>query len=419
MAKGKITKRSVDSIDVATGKAGAVRLWDSEIKGFGVRAYPSGRKVYVFKYVVDGRQGFVTIGDHGDPHTPDSARTAALELSFRVSRGEDPSAQKRALRPSVSVAELIDAYLGEGPISRPNKRASTWATETSRLNRHVRPLLGRRPANKITRQDVELMQSEIAAGKTALVERSGKPRGKAVVEGGRGVAANAVVCLSSMYSWAISKGIVQTNPCVGVQKYTRASRVRYFDKGEMGRLWHALDSLEHERSIRSQHADAIRVLALTGARKNEILALRWDEVHFDRRIIVLPSSRSKNGQHRTIHLSSPAIEILLRQLRSESPFVFSCATSKSGHVIGIPGTWRKVIARAAIENARLHDLRHNFASTAVGMNISLRLTGALLGHRSVQSTQVYAHVAADPAHEASEQVAARLLQTRTLHHVSS
>lgn len=102
-------------------------------------------------------------------------------------------------------------------------------------------------------------------------------------------------------------------------------------------------------------------------------------------------------------------EILVRELRSESPFVFSCVTSKSGHVIGIPATWRKVIARAEIENARLHDLRHNFASTAVGMNIS-RPKGALLGHRSMQSTQIYAHVAADPAHEASERVTAKFWQ---------
>jgi len=414
MAKGKITKRTVDGIDCAVGKAGTVRLWDTEIKGFGVRAYPNGRKVYVFKYTFESRQGFVTIGDHGSPHTPDSARTEALALSFQISRGEDPGLAKRAHKPSLTVSELIDVYLAEGPISRPNKRPSTWATETSRLNRHVRPLLGRRPANRVISSDVEAMQKDIADGKTAVVEKTKKRRGKAIVEGGRAVAANAIVCLSAMYSWAVWKGLVKSNPCRGVQKYQRAARVRFFTPSEVERLLDALEMLERSEGINPLHADALRLLMLTGARKMEVLALKWAEVSFEKRLIVLPSARSKNGQPRAIYLASPAIDILRKLARAESVFVFPCEASKTGHIVGVPETWRKVIKKAGITNARIHDLRHNLASTAVGMNISLRLAGALLGHKSIQSTQIYAHVAADPAHEASEKVAGELWRSRSM-----
>ena len=412
MAKAKITKRNVDAIDVRRGKPGSVRLWDTEIKGFGVRAYPTGRRVYVFKYAIDGRQGFVTIGDHGDPHTPDSARERALELSYSVSIGEDPAARRRAAKPSMSVGELIDLYLADGPASRPNKRESTWATERSRLNRHVRPLLGNRPANKIISDDVEGMQADVAAGKTALVEKTKKRRGKAIVEGGRIAAANAVVCLSSMYSWAIWKKIVKVNPCVGVQKFGRPKRVRFFSPDEVASLLTAMESLESEQRLNPSHGDAIRLLMLTGARKMEILALKWREVSFDKRLIVLPSVRSKNNDMRTIYVPRPALEILERQSKA-SEFVFPCERSATGHIVGVPESWRRILKRANIENARLHDLRHNLASTAVGMNISLRITGALLGHKSIQSTQIYAHVASDPAHHASEQVAALLWASRS------
>ena len=414
MAKAKITKRAVDAIDTSKGKPGAVRLWDTEIRGFGVRAYPTGRRVYIFKYALDRRQAFLTIGDHGNPHTPDTARARALQLAYAISLGEDPAASRRAAKPSITVSELIDLYLKEGPISRPNKRESTWATERSRLHRHVRPLLGRLPASKVTADDVEGMQVDIAEGKTALVEKTKKKRGKAMVEGGRIAAANAVVCLSTLYSWAKWRKIVKDNPCQGVQKFSRPRRVRFFTPHEIAALLDALDSLEASHRIQAPHADAVRLLMLTGARKTELLALRWSEVLLDKKLIVLPSLRSKNNDVRTIYLPQPAVDILMRQCRScGSEFVFPCDRSKTGHIVGLPETWRRLVKAAGLENARLHDLRHNLASTAVGMNISLSITGALLGHKSIQSTQIYAHVASDPAREASERVAEALLSSRS------
>lgn len=202
-----------------------------------------------------------------------------------------------------------------------------------------------------------------------------------------------------------------SNPCVGVEKYARVKRVRFFTDSENARMLDALDKLEASAVIQSAHADALRLLMITGARKMEILALKWSEVHVELGLILLPQSKSKNGDIRTIYLPKPAIEILDGRPR-ESDFVFPNASSKSGHIIDPKRAWKLVLAEAKIPPARIHDLRHNFASTAVGMNISLRLTGTLLGHRNAQSTEIYANVARDPAHEAIELVAAKLMRSR-------
>ena len=408
MGKGKITKRSVDALEPSAAQNGAVQLWDTEIIGFGVRTYCSGRKVYVYKYAFDGQAKFVTIGAHG-AFSPDAARMRAFDLAHKVASGEDPASKKRAARPSMTVSALIDHYFAEGPITRPNKRTSSWSTDWSRLNRHVRPLLGSKPANKVTRSDVEAMQHDIASGKTARIEKTGKKHGKAIVEGGTTPGSNAIVCLSAMYSWAIAQNILQTNPCIGVQKFKRRKRQRFFTEEERLALLRTLDELEASGRIDPARIDAIRLLYLTGARKNEILGLKWSEVSFERRIILLPSERAKNGFAGGIPLSAPALAILKKR-PNDSGFVFPNPASAKGHIADISAAWRHITRCAGLKGVRIHDLRHNFGSTAVGLNISLRLTGAMLQHKSAQSTEIYAHVAPSAAHEASERTAAELMR---------
>lgn len=139
------------------------------------------------------------------------------------------------------------------------------------------------------------MQADITARKTALIEKTKKRRGKAIVQGGQIAAANAVVCLSAMYSRAIWKKIVKTNPCLGVRKYTRPKRVRFFSANEVASLLDALDELEVGNRVRAALADAIRLLMLTGARKTEILDLKWSEVSVERRLILLPARAQRTA----------------------------------------------------------------------------------------------------------------------------
>ena len=149
--KWKITKRTVDAARAPV--AGERRIWDTEVRGFVLRVYPSGRKVYALKCRVSGRQHIHTIGVHGSPWTPDQARAAAVEALRQAKNGEDPSAAKKAEREAVTVAGLIDRYLADGPAAKLAKRASTWKIDAANLNRHIRPILGRKVAKAVTKAD--------------------------------------------------------------------------------------------------------------------------------------------------------------------------------------------------------------------------------------------------------------------------
>jgi hypothetical protein len=167
--KAKITKRSVDAVPVPS--EGEARLWDTDLKGFVLRVYPTGRKVYAVKCRVGRVQHVHTIGEHGSPWTPDEARKAAGEALRRARNGQDPSAEKKAAKVALTVADLIDRYLADGPAMKPAKRASTWAIDASNLNRHIRPLLGRKIADAASKADAARAVRDVAGGKTAKDER--------------------------------------------------------------------------------------------------------------------------------------------------------------------------------------------------------------------------------------------------------
>ena len=183
--KIRITKRAVDSMTAPS--EGEARIWDTDLKGFLLRVYPTGRKVYAVKCRVGRLQRIHTIGEHGSPWTPDMARKAAAEAIRLARAGRDPSAEKKAAKAALTVADLIDRYLADGPATKPAKRASTWAIDASNLDRHIRPLLGRKIANAVSKADAARSIRDIADGKTAKNERTG-PRGRARVTGGEGVA---------------------------------------------------------------------------------------------------------------------------------------------------------------------------------------------------------------------------------------
>ncbi|MBU6406066.1 MAG: site-specific integrase, partial [Alphaproteobacteria bacterium] len=175
-------------------------------------------------------------------------------------------------------------------------------------------------------------------------------------------------------------------------------------------LDHGACSYGSIRSILENNLDRAMRAPLTGARKSEILGLRWSEIDLERQWIKLPETRSKTGAREPIRLAEAAIEILQRQPRSKD-FVFP-AQSASGHMIGLPRAWTRVRARAGLDDVRLHDLRHNVASVAVSQGTSLYLTGKMLGHRNAATTQRYAHVADDPLQRVAELVAREILNTR-------
>ena len=411
--KARISKRTVDAIPVPP-EGEEARLWDIDVKGFFLRVYSSGRRVYALKYRLGPLQRIYTIGVHGSPYTPETARDAAEKALRRVADGEDPATEKKAAREALTVSALIDRYLADGPATKPAKRASTWANDSSNLNRHIRPLLGRKVANGVSKGDAARAIHDITEGKTAKDEKSEKKRGRITVTGGEGVARRTLITTAAMFAWGVEHGLVASNPFSAVRLSAAPVRERFLSREEAGRLLDALSETAPGGRGNPAVADVIRLLLLTGARKTEVLGLHWSEVDFARKLLLLPPVRTKAGGktgERRITLSPPALEILSKRMPENAEpadFVFP-AMRGEGHLIALRRPFIKACAKAKLTGVRVHDLRHSFASFAVADGASLFLVGKLLGHASSRTTERYAHLSGDPLQDAAAAIGRRLM----------
>jgi len=194
------TKRVVDAA-APTGRDQFV--WDTDVKGFGLKVTPIGRKVYLLQTRVGGRLRRYTIGTHGSPWTPDAARSEALRLLGLIHQGADPAEEQSVARADLTMSDLCRLYLAEGC---EGKKPSTVAIDRSRVSRHIVPLLGKKRVREITRADVERFMADVAAGKTAVDERT-RQRGRAIVTGGRGTATRTMGLLGAILQFAVGRGL--------------------------------------------------------------------------------------------------------------------------------------------------------------------------------------------------------------------
>uniref|UniRef100_UPI0035692ADC tyrosine-type recombinase/integrase n=1 Tax=Sneathiella sp. TaxID=1964365 RepID=UPI0035692ADC len=324
----------------------------------------------------------------------------ASQILGLVAHGEDPATAKQAEKMVLTVAQLCDRYLEHGAAT---KKASTLATDRGRIERHIKPLLGRMRVPDVKRSDVTRFLQDVAAGKTAVDVKT-KARGRAIVRGGKGTATRTVGLLGGIFSFAIESGWISENPVRGVKRYRDNRNERFLDAAELTKLGAALDAAE----VKAENPYAlaiIRLLVLTGARKGEIESVRWSEV--DWQYCYLRLSDSKTGQ-KLVMLNGAALEVLKAVPRQNaSGFVFP-ATRSEGYYAGTSKVWRRIRHDAGLAGVRLHDLRHSFASMAVSGGASLPVIGALLGHRDDSTTARYAHLANDPVRQVSNQIGAAL-----------
>lgn len=395
MAAGRITKRTVDALQ-ATGKEYV--HWDGELTGFGVRVRASGARSFVAVYRTGGRnspQRRVTIGAVGKIEA-DAAREEAQKIIRQAELGIDHAAEKAKARKELTFDKVCDLYLSEGC---DGKKPSTLATDKGRIERHIKPLLGKKRIGEITRADVEKFMRDVAAGKTAADEKT-KKRGRAIVEGGKGTATRTVGLLGGIMSFAVARQLRSDNPVRGVKRYPDRKGERYLSAAELARIGEALVGLEQEGANPSAVA-IIRLLAFTGARKNEIARLRWSEVDLERSYLRLRDS--KTGA-KVIPIGAPASEVLASITAvDDSPYVFPAA-SGDGAFQGTEKVWRKLRERAGFPELRLHDLRHSFASMGLARGDALPVIGAILGHSDVKTTSRYAHLADDPVRQAADAI---------------
>jgi len=396
----RISKSSVDA--TKPGEKDAF-FWDEQLKGFGLKVSPKGKKVYVCQYRVGGGASTPskrhTLGAHG-VLTPDEARIEAKKILGLAANGRDPASEKQQRRKQPTVSELCDRYLEEGCAT---KKASTLATDRGRIERHIKPLLGKKKVPDVTRADIKRFLQDVANGKTATEIKTGK-HGVAKVTGGKGTASRTVGLLGGIFSFAHDLELISENPVRGIKRFTDKRCDRFLSESELVRLGEALRNTEAS-SENPAGIDIIRLLIFTGARKGEIEGLRWQEVDFQRKILRL--AESKTGQ-KIVPLNAGALAVLAAIPPTiDSDFVFP-AVRNSGYFVGTPKIWRKVRKAAQIEDVRLHDLRHSFASVAVSMGASLPIIGALLGHKDSATTQRYAHLSDDPLKSATNAVSSRI-----------
>ena len=417
----KISKRTVDA---AHPSASAYRLWDSALKGFGLKVTPNGVKTYIVRYRAgQGRtaqQREYVIARHG-VMTPEQAREEAARVLSRARLGEDPQAKRHHDRREMDVAALCDLYLRDGVAL---KKPSTLVADRARIRAHIKPLLGRRPVSAVTSADVARFMRDVAAGKSAVAAKPTRKalraqgmKGKALAatetrkrtdpaaRGGKGTAARTVGLLGAIFTFAMREGLRADNPVRGVERFKDKKSQKFLSPSELARLADAMKEAE-DSGANMRGVNVIRLLAMSGCRKSEIEGLRWSEVDADRSCLRLADSKTGG---RVVPLGAAALLILSNIERCDGAvFVFPSATDAAKHYVGTPRVWGKIRAAAKLGDYRLHDLRHTFASIAAAGGLSLPLIAAILGHRDVKTTQQYAHLTDSPVKAAAEKTAAAI-----------
>src|SRR4051812_41727001 len=233
----KLTKRVVDAIRPDPTRRTDVFTWDSgdgAIKGFGIRTKPSGVSSYLVQYrTKEGRTRRLVLGKVG-VLTPDEARTLAGEKLKEVARGGDPSADRHVAREALTVSDLADLYVRNGPSEKPNKKASSWGADKSNIERHIKPLLGRKIAKSLTSADIARFQADVAAGKSKADIKT-KKQGRAIIRGGQGTAARSLAVLGAMLQFAIGRKLIVDNPAKGVSLFKGKKMERFLSPPEVTR----------------------------------------------------------------------------------------------------------------------------------------------------------------------------------------
>lgn len=391
----KLTKRIVDGavsedpkLAVSQNrKARDVVVWDSEVPGFGLKVTPSGQKSYFVYYrTSSGQQRRPKIGNHG-ALTVDEARAIARQWMAAAASGLDVSATRKADRKAGTVSDLAKRYLED--YAEAHKKLRSVATDRANLENHVIPQIGTMSVRDVTRQDIDRLKVAIKDGKTAR-QLPAKPRGRRVVRGGEGIANRVVALVSKMFACAVEWGIRDTNPAANVRKFREKRKERFLDAAEVGRLLAALDSIDAEQALSLKATVAIRVLLFTGMRYGEVMNLRWSNVDTQHQCFRLEDSKTGS---RIIPYGDQVREAL-RKIPFNADLVFEGA--KAGSPLSLRRPWYVVRQRADIDaSATLHTLRHTFASWSVMGGLSLAQVGALLGHKSTQTTLRYADHALD------------------------
>lgn len=386
----KLTKRAVEA---AAPRIKNYIIWDEDLPGFGLRVFPSGKRSYVVQYRQSGRSRRLTIGRHG-VWTAENARREAKAQLGRVASGSDPAQERLEDHRAMTVKQLCERYiqdLEEGLIlgkgGRPKKQ-STIDTDIGRIRRHIIPLIGTRRVKDLIRADMVKIMRDIMAGRSRIIVKTKKLRGKSIVTGGPGTATRTLGLIGGILTYAIDLGVIDHNPAHGIKKPKYKVRERRLTEDEYGILGEMLRKAEANDRFWPT-TDIIRQIALTGCRRGEIIDLKWCDVDLDGSCLRL--SESKEGRSiRPIGL--PVIEFLEAQRDiAMGSYVFP-GFGNDNAFGGFPNHWNALFKGSPLEGVTAHVLRHSFASIGNDLGLTEVTIAALLGHAKGSITSRYIHV---------------------------
>ena len=374
-------------------------VWDTVVPGFAARRQTGPAVTYLLKYrtVFGQRQRWYTIGRHGAPWTPDTARVEAQRLLGEVAQGNDPASEKKGRRKAIPVAELCDLYLKDAHAGRVlkrrglAKRKSTLTIDAGRIERHIKPLLGGLAVAAVTRHDVERFFQDVASGRTKARVKT-KPRGLARVSGGKTAANRSAGLLGAIFTYAVRQGLRADNPVLGLQRFADGRRERRLSEREYALLGEGI-SRAAGKGIWPAALAAAKFLAVTGWRKGEALNLRWSEVDLGRRTATL--SDTKTGRSvRPLSLDACNVLEEMAELQSARAGLVFPATRGDGPMHGFRKFWLRIAKLAKLPgDVTPHVLRHSFASLAADLGYSESTIAALVGHSGRSTTSRYLHCA--------------------------
>lgn len=389
MPTAKMTKRAVDALAPPAEKQ--IVLWDTEVKGFGVRVMPSGLKTFIVQYRnIEGIKRRLNLGRYG-VLTVEQARDQAKIKLASVLQGEDPAKDVHEARRDMSVAEMCDWYLVEaragnilGRKNRPIKESSLSKDE-SRIKTHIKPLLGKRIVRHLTRADIEQMQTDIKNGKTAK-PRSGGRGGMAT--GGPSAASGSVGTIQAIIGHAKHKGLLAAHPTEGAKKLAGNKKKRRLSVEEIELMGKAMAYAERigENPVA---LGVLRTLLLTGYRRQEAQAMHRAWVSATGGYVAFPDTKG-DAQIRAI--GPAAVRVIQAQpMIVGNPHAFPSAVGY-GPFTAVSACLERMCQLAGIEGVTPHTLRHTFGSVAGDLGFTELTIRAMLGHASQNVTQDYIHI---------------------------
>jgi integrase len=384
--KINFTKAIIDALPISEpGKRDTYH--DKETSGLQLRITSTGIKTFsVYRRIKGGNPERITLGRYPDMKI-EQARREALRIAVDISDGKNPAEVKRGRKEELTFSELFAEYLERH--ARPKKK--TWFEDQAQFRLYLEKPLGKKKLSTIDRKNIAHIHGSIT-------------------KAGYAPTANRVkALLSSVFGWAISVGLSETNPVIGVKSNKENQRDRFLQSDELPKFFQSVAAEENE-TIR----DYVLMSLLTGARRSNVLAMRWQDISFDRhewRIEV-----TKNGTPQTVALSPEAIEILHHRKPSDNAIFVFPGSGKSGHLEEPKKGWKRILKRAGIDNLRIHDLRRTLGSWQAKTGASLAIIGKSLNHKNQNTTAIYARLDLDPVRDSVNRATSAMMTAGGLKH---